>query len=88
MLDCCDKNGEMVKKRMYTFPEGLIIVQPEFQNNYLEVQQDEALGVAWRVKCVRDERHNVQDIKKDENHSRQHSIIACPGGTPQDVFLV
>ena len=81
-------NGEMVKQRMYAFPEGQIIVQLEFQNKNLEVQQDEALGAAWMVKCVRDEGHNVQEIKKDENHSRQHSIIAGPGGTPQDVFLV
>lgn len=57
---------------MHAFPEGQIIVHvPEFQNNNLEVQQDEALGAAWRVKSVRDERHNVQDIKKNENHSRQ-----------------
>ena len=44
-------NGEMVKKRMYAFPKGQIIVHvPQLQNNKLEVQQDEALGAAWRVK--------------------------------------
>ena len=68
---------------MHAFPEGQIIVHvPEFQNNNLEVQQDEALGAAWRVKCVRDERHNVQDIKKMRTIRVKAEPMPLPIGKP------